>query len=461
MLTDQGGAGCGPAGIGTPHRSGWQAAHGGGGPTECGPAECGPAECGPAECGPTTRRFRARRGQRGVALVMVLAMVVFLSAFVVEFAYTSRVDYLQAAHYRDGVKAHYLAKSGVRIYTLFMAFIQQMANDPMIQSYSQMIGMNIDDKLWQQVPFIDTAFLRFGMAGDMNDLDEDEFDMAALQQGRMEFEIDTKTQEKIDKAIERDETALTRSFLAFEGDFRAEINDEDGKINLNSLKEGSAATIQTSPIALAIYGLMQDQRYDEMFEERNEYERWEVLANIKDFIDADNEQSTAMGGYEDSLYDDDDKWGRNYKPKNLAFDTLDEVQLVAGVTDEVYLTFGPQWTIYGNNKINITTCNDALLYGLIWAFADRTVSEEVIREALTEIQMMKMFGSLTTDTFVSTIKAKGITLTDEAGLKSLIKTNSRVFTILSTGYVGDVESNIETVIEFNGGRFKMLSWKEQ
>ncbi len=445
MLTDQGGAG-----LGAPREAGWRATEGGanvGGPDR------------PEDL--STRRFRARRGQRGVALVMVLAMVVFLSAFVVEFAYTSRVDYLQAAHYRDGVKAHYLAKSGVRIYTLFMAFLQQMANNPMIQQYSQMVGMNIDEKLWQQVPFIDTAFIRFGLAGDMSDLDEDEFDMAALQQGRVEFEIDTETQEKIDREIERDETALTRSFLDFEGDFRAEINDEDGKININSLKEGSATTIQTSPIGMAMYSLMQDQRYDEMFEERNDYDRWEVLANIKDFIDTDNMQSSAMGGYEDSLYDDDEKWGRNYKPKNLEFDALDEVQLVAGVTDEVYLTFGPQWTIYGNNKINITTCSSPLRYALIRAYADPSVSDQIVSEAHLEIEVLKALGALTVDNFVSTPKDHGITLTDEAGLKSLIKTNSRVFTILSTGYVGDVESTIEVVMEFNGGRYKMLSWKEQ
>jgi len=386
-------------------------------------------------------------------------MVVFLTAFIVEFTYQSRVEYLHGAHYRDKVKAHYLAKSGVRIYTLFMAFAQQAASNPLISQYAGMYGIDIGDKLWQQLPFIDTAFLRVAMSGmGLNNVDD--LDLAALEQGRVEFDVDDKMQERIDAAIERDSTALTRPFLGFDGDFRADINDEDGKININTLADSTKKDVRTDPIALAMYGLMAHERYDDLFEERSEFDRWEVIANIKDYVDVDDQQSTVLGGFEDSLYDDTDLWDRRAAPKNLKFDAMDEVQLVPGISDEVYLTFGPQWTIYGNNKINITSCSDAVLYALIKAFADPTVSDALIREAVGEIQVMRMLNMLTTETFISTITAKGITLVDQGGLQNLIKTNSRHFTIVSTGYVGDVESTLEVVMNFQGSKFKTLAWRE-
>ena len=408
------------------------------------------------------RMSRARRrwpGQRGIALVMVLAMVVFLTSFIVEFAYQSRVQYLQGANYRDSVRALYLAKSGVRIYTLFMSFAQMMASNPMIQQYTAGMGLDLGDKLWQQVPFIDTAFLRVAMGGGL--LDMDEMDMAALQNGPVDMELDERTQDRIDRAIERDSTALTRAFLDFEGDFRAEINDEDGKLNLNSLAEVTAEDLRLNPFAMAIHGMMADERYDEMFDIRNEYDRWEVIGNIKDYIDTDNQRSSFLGGYEDSLYDEADIWGRNFKPKNLPFDSLDEVQMVAGVNDEIYQTFGPQWTIYGNNKVNITTCSPAVMYGLVRAFADYTVNEIQIQEVVGELQVMRLLNMLTTETFMATLDSHGITLTDRSGLQGLIKTNSRHFTIVSTGYVGDVETTLEVVMNFKGSKYTTLSWKER
>ena len=88
------------------------------------------------------------------------------------------------------------------------------------------------------------------------------------------------------------------------------------------------------------------------------------------------------------------------------------------------------------------------------------MSDQVIQEIVGELQVMRLLGMLTTESFMSTIQGKGITLTDQSGLQGLIKTNSRVFTISSTGYVGDVESTVEVVMSFDGGRFKTYAWKE-
>jgi general secretion pathway protein K len=53
--------------------------------------------------------------QRGIALVLVLAMVALLVSLVVEFSHTMRVDVSLAANVRDELKALYTARSGVEM----------------------------------------------------------------------------------------------------------------------------------------------------------------------------------------------------------------------------------------------------------------------------------------------------------------------------------------------------------
>jgi general secretion pathway protein K len=55
------------------------------------------------------------KGERGVALVLALAVIALLVSLVVDFAYTMMVDLTLAANLRDGQKAFYNARSGVEL----------------------------------------------------------------------------------------------------------------------------------------------------------------------------------------------------------------------------------------------------------------------------------------------------------------------------------------------------------
>ncbi len=52
------------------------------------------------------------KGERGVALVLALAVIALLVSLVVDFSYTMMVDLTLAANLRDGQKAFYAARSG-------------------------------------------------------------------------------------------------------------------------------------------------------------------------------------------------------------------------------------------------------------------------------------------------------------------------------------------------------------
>jgi general secretion pathway protein K len=55
------------------------------------------------------------KGEKGVALVLALAVIALLVSLVVDFSYTMMVDLTLAANLRDGQKAFYEARSGVEL----------------------------------------------------------------------------------------------------------------------------------------------------------------------------------------------------------------------------------------------------------------------------------------------------------------------------------------------------------
>ena len=67
---------------------------------------------------------RAERGRhpKGVAMLIALVTIALLSAAVVEFAYTARVNLSMASNERDRLKSYFLAKSAVNITQLLLSF---------------------------------------------------------------------------------------------------------------------------------------------------------------------------------------------------------------------------------------------------------------------------------------------------------------------------------------------------
>src|SRR5688572_26533306 len=59
--------------------------------------------------------YRPLTSETGVALVITLIIVTLVAIIVLELNYLMRVDVHASANFRDGVKAYYLAKSGVSV----------------------------------------------------------------------------------------------------------------------------------------------------------------------------------------------------------------------------------------------------------------------------------------------------------------------------------------------------------
>ena len=442
------------------------------------------------------RRDRPRTGdgdRRGVALIMALVMVVLMTAFAVEFNYSSEIKNLSSYHYRDNTRSYYLAKGGLRVYGMLLVFARQLEGNQMMAGMLAGFGIDIDGgaMMCRNVPFLDTAMLRFLTgtgSGSMNDEEKEgllellgvgggEGEESATPAAFSTDEMLRRQQERDDRRRERqrgftDETkeegtSTRRKLMDFEGDFKVDCADESSKIDINGFASNSWAgrALELHPTASMLMGLMAREEYDPLFEERLKMDRWELIGNIKDWVDPDDQRSGMWGGDEDNLYDD---FEPRYRSKNARFDSLEELRLVAGVTDEVFETFSPNLSVHTKNfKVNVNSANPTMIRALLRAFTDPMImNEQVLMEVTANLIAFRTFmGPFTNaDAFLRQAEGFGLVFTDPAArqaLKGLVTTKSKVFRLTATGYVNDSTATIEQVIRVTKSRVRVLEWRER
>jgi len=135
-----------------------------------------------------------------------------------------------------------------------------------------------------------------------------------------------------------------------------EIFDESGRFNLNRLVNRQGKVDQSQ---LDIFNNLLTEL--EITTEIN-------LGNaIVDWIDADEETADG-GGSEDGVYGYESMTGM--LSKNSRFESLQEVRMVAGMTDEIWQKLEPLVTIYGDAKMNLNTVDSKVMRAVM-----RTVDE--------------------------------------------------------------------------------------
>lgn len=387
---------------------------------------------------------RARGSQGGVALLMVIASVTFVTVIVTEVNYSARVRLLMAVNERDEVAAQYLAVSGINIYRLVLVADKQLNS-----SLADMVPFPVQG-LWQMVPAINTGLLRmfFGSGGSP---DEDE--------------IEEFASEGVSDEIREESRAASRfsgkNFLDFEGDFAAEVKDEDSKINIRRLGQGcikdgqltcsTLVDLQADPVALQIFGLMSGTDQDQWFYERN-IDRWELIANLYDWTDVDTSR-VFRGGYEDGLYNNLDS---PYLCKNAPFDTMAEIRLVAGWNDEIYDKYADKLTIYGSGKININTAEDEVILGLVKGWVPTATDQQIEIFVQRKQEHTMLFDFSAPKDFLDFV-AENFNVTLDPKLAEQIGTESSTFLVTSEGLVGKTSAKATAVFDFSNspvGRVK-------
>lgn len=273
-----------------------------------------------------------------MAIILAVFCVVLVSYVVNEVTYESNIEYAVNAGSVNRLKAYYAAKSGVELSLLRIKLYKKIQKQFGKQLGSQAGLLNL---IWS-FPLSWPPLLPDEATG----VDKDNLN-------------DIVKEAKMDAS------------------FNATIFDEGSKIDINDLDSPSKSLREiTKKQLLQIFeGKMQD---DEWARNHQDLRAEELINHLTDWLDADKQ--SLNGGDERQYYKDISELasiGIESFPPNRMFRTLDEVRLVAGMTDELFELLAPRITVYGAKAINPNTASREVIKSL-----DPSINDEIVGEVL-------------------------------------------------------------------------------
>jgi len=396
------------------------------------------------------------RRPRGVALLLVVASIAVVTALSVELAYSTRVSAQLAANARDELQAYYLARSGVSLSRLVLHFQQKL--EAGTSGLAGLGGAKISVRLWEIVPVGSATVGYLGGGG-----------------------------------LSRAERAggPARGFGGFAGTFEAKVEDEDRKVNLAQF---DATRVYQLAQAARLAELLKDPTWDFLFDRDDangiRVSRKELFAAIKDWADQDETGSTFTADpakpFEDAYTDENgiyDRLADRYKAKNAPFDSVEELYMVAGVSDAFMAAFGDRLTVYpdptGTINVNTSDPRELLLNAVVMgggvlqpAMLDPSFLEK-LQAALALIRPVPFLG-ITPQQFAQVIQALGVQVAPQyasasnQGVSSAFGDRSSTFRIRSTGKAGEVTKALEAVVIFDRRALglekdlgRLIHWREE
>jgi general secretion pathway protein K len=305
-----------------------------------------------------TRRRKSSRREQGVALVLVLGVIAVITVFVAELSSNTSTAFQVAVSERDRLQAEYLARSGLNLTRLLIA------KEPDIRKivapmYSMMLGHGPPQlNVWA---FANNLLMPFASFHDAK---------AASVSAGVDF-------------------AQIQGIKDTGGTFEVVSIPENSMINLNKplFWQGDEARSSLAMQLYALTGGYQNQSpYDALFNmidpDGQLTSRLDVVSDAIDWWD-DDEQKTVFdpgsskvstGGREDDIYS---RFPEPYRVKNAPYDSLEELRLVRGFTDDFWSTFvepdpedprSRMVTVYGSGAVNPNESRAEVLWSRICSF---------------------------------------------------------------------------------------------
>jgi len=405
---------------------------------------------------------RARR-RRGVALILVLGALTILTVMLTESQDESSADFASALSTRDQLIGEYAARSAINLSRLLIA-----AEPTIRTAIGPMLMLMMPGGPPPQIPVWAHANRALGAFND--------------KEGVQGFALLAGVDPKGGKN------------LGFDGaGFDIEIVDEDSKINVNASARGEA--FSKARLGQQLAGLMAGPQYDPLFANRDSdgqfSDRLTICSALIDWADPDQDNDQAFcelgsataqaAAPEDSFYT---VLPHPYERKNAAFDSLEEVRKVRGMSEDFWATFvdpdpdQPEkrvLTVWGQGAVNVNTANPQTLLALVCSQVDRDTTPICVDPAeatkfLMALTMVRgftqgapLFGS--PKVFVNALKGKDmfgsilaalgvqpIKLKSDAEFEKLVSSESKVFSIYATGRVGsgtrETRTRLHAVVDF-------------
>ncbi|HMI84953.1 MAG TPA: type II secretion system protein GspK [Polyangiaceae bacterium] len=405
---------------------------------------------------------KKRRNQRGVALILVLGSIAIMTVMLTEFQDEATSELSAALADRDALKAEYLAKSGVNLGRLLIA------SEPIVRQGLSFFFMALGQKP-AQVPVWEFSDRILGAFND--------------KEGTADFAILTGT-----------DLSKGKNLGIEGGRFDVDIIDEDSKLNVNMASRGDPFT-QTR-LAQQLLALMMGDQYNPMFEQRdrddNFTDRATVCGALIDWADGDEDMNACdpRTAAPSSRATEDISYQLLKKPyfrKNAAYDSLEELHLVRGVSDVFWSTFidpdpsNPKKrvvTVWGQGLVNVNTANAMTLWAIVCANAVPTTKAcndpleaqkflmgvTLVRSFLGGVpvfghgsdftKVMQGQGSGIIGMVLKTLGLEPIQFASVIEANKTLTAESKVFSIYATGevpgYQRKTRVRLHTVVDFRG-----------
>lgn len=402
----------------------------------------------------------AKRPRRGVALIMVLGALVVLTVFATELQERTASTMSASIADRDGLIAEYHARSTVNLTRLLIATepMVRKAIDPMYRVAMKSPAPQIP--VWKFTDLVLGPFNDSERASEFQQLTQ-----ASIESGK--------------------NLGLSTGHFEF-----PTVVEEDALINVNSAALGDPAVIrQLSQKLLGLYG---QPVYNEFFEEEDadgQYSNQPTICSaIIDWTDADEvmapcdplNANKSTEGPEDNYYQ---TLGLEYQRKNAPYDSIEELRLVRGISDDFWANFvdpdpaDPRertLTVWGQGKVNVNAANAQTLLAVVCSGAPEALVCNDIEQMAIFLQAITLARQITAGApifkspkaFIRAMQGKGrgigplfqalglepIEFQNTRQLQRSITTESRVFSIYAEGVVPgqnrETRVRIHTVVDF-------------
>jgi general secretion pathway protein K len=389
---------------------------------------------------------------------MVMGAIAILTVMLAEFQDETSAELAAATAQRDGVQAEYMARSALNLSRLLIASEPSMRK-AIAPLFMMMKRTPPQLPLWEFSDRLLGAFNDQESSGDFSrtaGVDISQGKNLGMPNGRWELSI----------------------------------VDEDAKINMNL---GAANEIAHIRLAKEIMGLISPLQYDALFQQSDGTgqfaDRLQTCQAIIDWADVDEQgfncdlrQLTvaSSAGIEDNSYS---LLPRPYRRKNAPYDSLEELHMVRGVSEDFWATFidpSPEdpkkrvITVWGQGAINVNTANAQTLLAVICSGALPTtpICNDPNQAAtfLTGVTMARgitmgapLFGSA--KDFVGALSGQGqlgpllaglgmqpVQFQSPAEFQKQITTESKMFSIyavgIKKGYRRETRVKLHAVVDF-------------
>ncbi|WP_413561108.1 general secretion pathway protein GspK [Bdellovibrio sp. HCB209] len=280
--------------------------------------------------------FKPLRNNRGMALMIVTACIMFIMYFATELVADTRIEYEINSSGLNRVKAYYAAKSGLQLALLRVKIYQQAQSKFGAQLGNSSPMLN---QIWQ-FPFA----WPLPIPDELSAVDKDSF-----------------------KKLVKDST-MDASYITT-------IEDEGSKIDINDLispSESLQKITRTQILNIFAQKMKEDEEWARAHSNTN-FEQ--IVNNIADFMSSKN--VSLNGGDKRARYAEANRESStgDYWPPNRGFRTLQEMRFVPDLTDELFTLLESRVTIYGMKGINPNLATKDVLKSLDPGMTEEAVSE--------------------------------------------------------------------------------------